>query len=467
MYNVGGKGGIVVPVRVCLVGVVTCTNDVGRFRRGGNQNLVSILDSMTGGRFSLPPLSASARVRAFRYSFDRYNIQLTEEAAVRLPFIAASSSWARGAAFRTVARQLRAILETKTRGATNETWLATLQDVEQAVALLRTDATRSSNITFARESKMLGGKGMDVFESVGGNVKAKRALEDALALDPKVAQQLASFGMSPPIGVLLYGPPGCGKTLLAKSVAALLQSNLGPSTALGGAFISLSASTIVRAEVGTSEKLVVASFETARANAPAVIFIDEFQALFTDRQGIGSGRLSSTLLQCLDDVKLWSEVDHEANERCDLPSASKRTGVAESNHILVLGATNTPWLVDKAFLRPGRFDRVVHVGLPTLSERRAIIRVHIGRMRTAFSKASTEFESLCAIIASKTDGFSGADLAAVCRAAAVRCLTEAGESGSVEEKHFLEALDEGNVRPSSNDNLVARLDKWHPQQSQN
>jgi SpoVK/Ycf46/Vps4 family AAA+-type ATPase len=122
----------------------------------------------------------------------------------------------------------------------------------------------------------------------------------------------------------------------------------------GGLFISLSASEIVRSEVGRSEKLIASAFEMARKSAPAVIFIDEFQALFTSRddesgQSKGSGRLSSVLLQCMDDISKWENADRLVGDT-DPKYTNKR--------VVVLAATNTPWMVDKAFLRAGRFDRV-------------------------------------------------------------------------------------------------------------
>ena len=123
---------------------------------------------------------------------------------------------------------------------------------------------------------------------------------------------------------------------------------------INGAFISLKASEIVRAEVGQSEKLIVSAFETAHQNTPSVIFIDEFQALFTSRDGEhtgggkSSGRLASTLLQCMDDATRWRDEDvKHSSDECN-----------KQDRVVVLGATNAPWMVDKAFLRPGRFDRV-------------------------------------------------------------------------------------------------------------
>jgi SpoVK/Ycf46/Vps4 family AAA+-type ATPase len=184
-----------------------------------------------------------------------------------------------------------------------------------------------------------------------------------LAFDKRKRQVLKRFGLSPPLGVMLYGPPGTGKTLLAKATALMMQPNPSKDSVAtsvrggGGFFISLSASDIIRSEVGRSEKLVSSAFKTARENSPAVIFIDEFQALFTSRDGTsggggkGSGRLASTLLQCMDDIDKWREADSAV-------LVEGRNAESDSNRVVVLGATNTPWMIDRAFLRAGRFDRV-------------------------------------------------------------------------------------------------------------
>ena len=320
----------------------------------------------------------------------------------------------------------------------------------------------------------------DIFSSVGGNAEAKLALEDALALDSRKRSILSAFGMSPPSGVLLYGPPGTGKTLLARATAQLLQSTTShaewPNSDTGGAFISLRASDIVRSEIGSSEKVVVSAFEFARKNSPSVVFIDEFQALFTSRDGgsrgggKGSGRLASTLLHCMDDVSRWRDTDVAAASN---KNSADVLGTSDHKRIVVLGATNAPWMVDRAFLRPGRFDRVVHVGLPTLSERESILRVHMNKMKLNLGNDVVDLvmmvNKICAKMAKMCDGFSGADLAAVCRAAAVKCLNERGDASSssstsiigVEERHFLDAI-ANDVTQSSSKDLVDRLLKWRP-----
>ena len=173
-----------------------------------------------------------------------------------------------------------------------------------------------------------------------------------------------------------------------------------------------------------------------------VIFLDEFQALFTDRNRGGSGKLTTTLLQCLDDIKRWYET------------------AGGGNRVIVIGATNSPWMIDCAFLRPGRFDRVVHVGLPTLSERQSILLVHIRKMRVRDRDNLKHMRKLCEELSILTEGFSGADIAALCRAAAVRAL-EKGEESIVEESHFIEAM-KHDLQPSSDEILVQRLERWRP-----
>jgi SpoVK/Ycf46/Vps4 family AAA+-type ATPase len=325
-----------------------------------------------------------------------------------------------------------------------------LQDLKAALSILQHGSYSLSKVEFTESESEAVGRD-ELFSSVGGNVEAKRAIEEALALDPERRRILRKFGMSPPTGLLLYGPPGTGKTLLAKAVAKLLKNQSGNVSSVGGSFITLQASEIVRGEVGNSEKMIVSAFETARSNAPSVIFIDEFQALFTERSGSGSGKLSSTLLQCMDDVCRWRDTDDAANVAPFPHDASSR--------VVVMGATNTPWMVDKAFLRPGRFDRVVHVGLPALEERVSILQVHVARMRLASSE-NAHVDRICQTLAEKCDGFSGADLAALCRAAAVRCLAELGVNGRLEDRHFFEARD--GFEPSCSTKLATRLTMWRP-----
>lgn len=161
--------------------------------------------------------------------------------------------------------------------------------------------------------------------------------------------------------------------------------------------------------------------------------------------------MTTTLLQCLDDIKRWYEIDKSMSKNQNLLSEREK-------RVVVIAATNTPWMIDSAFLRSGRFDRVVHVGLPSLLERKSILQVHIGRMRLHSGDNIDSINELCEELSVLTEGFSGADIAALCRAAAVRAF---GEEISVEGYHFKNAL-KFDVFPSSDDSLVKRLRLWRP-----
>lgn len=407
---------VVLPVRVCLVGVMTC-ND-------GSALFGSAVDVLGGGRFKVPLPTDSVRLRCLEYAFDLADISLSADAKKSLHELSSMATWVCGGGFKVVASELKSRVGDR---------LANEQDLKD---VLRIDKVlvRQSPSAFDPAK----------FSTVGGNASAKKALDDALALDPKKRRLLARLGLRPPSGVLLYGPPGNGKTLLAKAVASQLRASRGSS---GSSFVALKASDIVRPEIGNSEKLIVTAFEQARVNAPSVIFIDEFQALFGERDSGGFilGQLASTLLQCLDDVSRWAEISPALQDDVD-------------GRIVVLGATNAPWMIDKAFLRPRRFDRVVHVSLPTVNDIEEILRVHVRRMKLA---KSTSIDEICRKMKTYCLGFSGADIAALCRASAVRCLSSGTPHEGVTEHHFVSAYMHDIVR-SSNDTLVKRLANWHP-----
>ena len=440
-------------VHLCIIGIVTCQD--GRKQRETESSQSSVLGAMVGGRYRLPDLSASTRLAAFRKVINDEGLALAKSAEMRLSVFAASAVAIRGAAFGLIAKQLRLIMETK-----GQDGFVEADDLGLALERFLGGPSTSevsfmaNNVSSPDEERQ---GTVDLFSSVGGNSDAKSALEEALAMDPLKRTALHKFGLLPPAGVLLFGPPGTGKTLLAKAVAKLLRSQSGGAFSIGGAFISLQASEIVEAEVGTSEKKLVTAFETARNNAPSVIFIDEFQALFTERRGSGSGKLASTLLQCLDDINRWAAVDIEVGNTLESVNYAR-------NRVVVLGATNTPWMIDKAFLRAGRFDRTVYVGLPSLQDRASILRVHIEKMSLQLVDGDRDktIEMLCSDLAAKTEGFSGADLAALCRAAAVRCLRDSEHGGGyVSLTHFLGAVGE-DVAPSSSPALVEQLLNWRP-----
>ncbi len=464
--------GFTVPFSICFVGVITCVEG-----RGKRSIFQSALDSVGGSRFRVPLPSITTRLTAFLHAFETCGVKLTKDAEMALPDLCATVNWASGGVFLNIARVLKSEMTMK------ETFSATEHDLRRAMmrGINQSMAQSSSNANGYPSLSTASGKlNAFPFSSVGGNVEAKLALEDALALDPAKQSLLSMFGLKLPSGVLLYGPPGTGKTLLARAVAQLLYREGDKNVRNnGGAFVSLKASDIVRPEVGGSEKLIVSAFETARQNAPSVLFIDEIQvssfdliprertstlialpcfrnpkSLFGDREGGGFilGQLSSTLLQCMDAITRWSEADPNEDD-------GSQSVIAQNRRVVVLGATNAPWMVDKAFLRPGRFDRAVHVGLPTVKDSEDILRVHVSKMKLA-PQSDCSVDEICKSMARVCLGYSGADLAALCRAAAVRCLSSGDGADGITKKNFFDALHD--VMPSSNDTLLKKMSAWKP-----
>ena len=182
------------------------------------------------------------------------------------------------------------------------------------------------------------------------------------------------FGMQPSKGVLFYGPPGCGKTYIAKATAGQVHSK----------FISITLNDILDMWIGSSEKNLHNLFELARQNTPCIIFIDEIDALGASRSDMkqSSGRhLINQFLQELD-------------------------GIDNTNDgVLIIGATNTPWNLDPAFRRPGRFDRIIFVPPPDAITRESILRLKLHNKPIGTIDWKT--------IAKKTESYSGADIDAI------------------------------------------------------
>ncbi|MER5391503.1 ATP-binding protein [Saccharopolyspora sp. NPDC002686] len=248
-------------------------------------------------------------------------------------------------------------------------------------------------------------------DDVGGMTEVKKRLNAAFLAPMRNAKLRKLFGKSLRGGLLLYGPPGCGKTFLAKAVAG----------ELGARFISVTLQEVLDMWMGNSEKNMHALFQTARQNAPCVLFFDEIDAIGQRRSQLRNSGLRGTVNQLL------TELD----------------GVKSDNEgVFVLAATNHPWDIDQALLRPGRFDRAVAVLPPDDEARKAILGYHLKDRPVAGIKLSE--------LVKRTDGFSGADLAHICEAASERALMdsiEAGEPRMIEMPDLLGAL--GEVTPST------------------
>jgi len=241
------------------------------------------------------------------------------------------------------------------------------------------------------------------WEDIGGLDKIKQELREAVELPIEHPEYFEEMGIEPPKGVLLYGPPGCGKTLLAKAVATESEAN----------FISVKGPEILSKWVGESEKAVRKIFRKARQAAPCVVFFDEIDAIAPARgYRYGDSGVTDRIVN-----QLLTEMD----------------GLVLLKGVVILAATNRPDILDPALLRPGRFDRILYVPAPDEKARYEIFKVHTRHMPLS---EDVDLHELARI----TEGYTGADIAAVCREAAMTALREAGKPTKVSMKHFQAAL---------------------------
>ncbi|RFZ14582.1 ATP-dependent zinc metalloprotease FtsH [Mycobacterium marinum] len=228
---------------------------------------------------------------------------------------------------------------------------------------------------------------------IAGMADAKQQLELSLLGPLRNPELMKAYKVSARGGLLLYGPPGCGKSYLAKAV----------SGELGASFYQVGIADVLHRWFGDSERSIRAVFDNARRNAPCVLFFDEVDALGHRRSALsGSAGLRTVVNSILEELD---------------SAASSNDGV------YVLGATNAPWDVDPALRRPGRFDRMIFVGLPDAEARAGIVRVHL-RDRPVVGIDPRA-------IANRTEGFSGADLAHICDSATQIAMAESMRAGQV------------------------------------
>ncbi|MCS7128108.1 MAG: CDC48 family AAA ATPase [Sulfolobales archaeon] len=258
------------------------------------------------------------------------------------------------------------------------------------------------------------------WSDIGGLSDVKQQLREAVEWPLKYPRVFEEMGIEPPKGILLYGPPGTGKTLLAKAVA----------TESGANFIAVRGPEVLSKWVGESEKAIREIFRRARQVAPAVIFFDEIDSIVPVRGGRFDSGVTDRIVN-----QLLTEMD----------------GIGKLKNVVVIAATNRPDILDPALLRPGRFDRLIYVPPPDFAARIEIFKIHTRSMPLSKDVDLNE-------LAKKTDGYTGADIAAVCREAAMIALREEFvdkghlDMKTVEMRHFIKAID--IVSPSLSKDLV-------------
>ncbi len=264
------------------------------------------------------------------------------------------------------------------------------------------------------------------WSDVGGLLSAKQALKEAIELPLKHPDTFKRLGIRPPRGILLYGPPGTGKTLLVRAVAGETESN----------FISVKGPELLSKYVGESEKAVREMFRKARQVAPCIIFFDEIDSLAPARGSGDSNRVHELVVS-----QILTEMD----------------GLEELHDVVIVAASNRPELIDSALLRPGRFDRHILVGAPDEQAREEILKIHTKNMPLGKGVTVTK-------LAKQMEGYSGADIEAVCREAAMLALRDDLKAKEVTNAYFTEAMK--IVRPTvTKDVLKSYMDLLKSQKS--
>ena len=244
------------------------------------------------------------------------------------------------------------------------------------------------------------------WEDIGALEDAKQELKEAVEWPLKFGKVFDHMNAKPPKGILLYGPPGTGKTMLAKAVATESEAN----------FIAVKGPEFLNKWVGESEKAVRETFRKARQASPCVIFMDEIDSIAPER-GSGNG-------------------DSNVTERVISQMLTEMDGLESLNNVVVIAATNRPDIMDPALLRPGRFDKSIYIGPPDKESRRAIFGIHTKGRPLA---DDVDLDDL----AERTDGCTGADIAAICNEAVMNAVRE---------------LVSSNPNPSDDDIAACKVD---------
>jgi transitional endoplasmic reticulum ATPase len=252
------------------------------------------------------------------------------------------------------------------------------------------------------------------WEDVGGLEDVKQNLIEAVEWPLTRPEVFKRMGIHAPRGILLYGPPGTGKTLLAKAVAHESNAN----------FISIKGPEVMSKWVGESEKAVRELFKKARQVAPTIVFLDELDSIAPRRGTYSGSHVTDSVVN-----QLLTSID----------------GLESMEGVIIIAATNRPDIIDQGLLRPGRFDRLILTRAPDEKARVEIFKIHTKAMPLAKDVDIKEFAKL-------TENYSGADIEALCREAAMLAVRKDEKAKKVEKKHFIEAMK--SVRASITDNII-------------
>ncbi len=258
---------------------------------------------------------------------------------------------------------------------------------------------------------------------IGGMDEVKRELRESVELPLLKPDVFKRFGIRSPKGFLLYGPPGSGKTLLAKAVANESNAN----------FISVKGPEVLSKWVGESEKAVREIFKKAKQVAPAIVFLDEIDSIAPKRGGYGDSGVTERIVN-----QLLTSLD----------------GVEVLQGVVVIGATNRPDILDNALIRAGRFDKMIYIPPPDKETRLKILEVHTRNMPL---ERGTDLEK----IAELTDGYVGADLENLCREAGMMAYRSNNDATTVSQANFIDAMK--SIRPSVDADVI----KFYENLSQN
>ena len=271
------------------------------------------------------------------------------------------------------------------------------------------------------------------WSQLGGVSAVKQILQQAIEWPLKRKQVFARLGITPPRGVLLYGPPGCSKTTMAKIIAS--QSGLN--------FFSMTGASVYSSYLGESEQSIRTLFKTARSASPSIIFFDEIDAI-VGKRGLGSNTTSGDSVQ----------------ERVLSTFLNEMDGIEQSKDVVVVGATNRPDMIDAALMRPGRFDKIVYVSAPNQQDRLEILQIYTRGMPMDKNVDLVD-------LSKRTDRFTGADLSGLCREAALlsirRLQSQKMDPATmsqqfVEKRDFEVALDE--IKPSLSREMIDQYTKF-------